>query len=292
MNERSLKKKEEMKKLIITADDYGMSRAVNEAIDVGIAAGLITSTNVMTNMPFYKEAVKLKEKRNLSIGLHWVLACGKPVLSREEIPTLVAENGDFYPYPEFRSRLRKKQLSYDEIKKELVAQYNLYFELMGQPDYWNSHQNTHVDFGIYRLFVDTAAELEIKKMRSHQRIYVRGSDNSQKMSVFWRLTEPFKSKMLDIWQQNAHKKGIASPDGMVVCLNSSDVNKPEYLFKHIEWNDKDIGEYVIHPATANDSPYFGKIVNQRIREYQQFSSDAQRNIFRECNLELVDYSSF
>ena len=45
-----------MKKLIITADDYGMSRAVNDAIDAGIAAGLITSTNVMVNMPLYKEA--------------------------------------------------------------------------------------------------------------------------------------------------------------------------------------------------------------------------------------------
>ena len=48
-----------MKKLIVTADDYGMSRAVNAAIDAGIEAGLITSTNVMTNMPFYREAVKL-----------------------------------------------------------------------------------------------------------------------------------------------------------------------------------------------------------------------------------------
>ena len=47
-----------MKKVIITADDYGMSNAVNRAIDAGAEIGLITSTNVMTNMPFYKEAVK------------------------------------------------------------------------------------------------------------------------------------------------------------------------------------------------------------------------------------------
>lgn len=279
-----------MKKLIITADDYGMSRAVNDAIDAGIKAGLITSTNVMTNMPLYKEAVKLKENPNISVGLHWVLACGKPVLSREEISTLVAENGEFYPYPEFRSRLRKKQISFDEIKKELVAQYNLYFDLMGQPDYWNTHQNTHVDFGIYRLFVDTAAELGIYKMRSHQRIYVQGSDNSKKMPLLWRLAEPIKSKMLDTWQHNAHKKGISSPDGLIVCLNSADVNKPEYLFKQIDWKDKRIGEYVIHPATENDSPYFGKIVDQRIHEYQQFTSDLQRKIFLDCGFDLVNYN--
>ena len=182
-------------------------------------------------------------------------------------------------------------LSFEEIKKELVAQYKRYFELMGQPDYWNTHQNTHVDFGVYRLFVDTAAELGINKMRSHQRIYVQGSDNSQKMPLLWRLAEPIKSKMLDMWQGNAHKKGIASPDGLIACLNSSDVNKPEYLFKHIEWKDKAIGEYVIHPATSNDSPYFGKIVDQRIREYKQFSSEAQSKIFQQYNIELVNYSS-
>ncbi len=278
-----------MKKLIITADDYGMSRAVNDAIDRGIAAGLITSTNVMTNMPLYKEAVKLKENPNVSVGLHWVLACGKPVLSRKEIPTLVAENGEFYPYPVFRSRLRKKLLSFDEIKKELVAQYNLYFELMGKPDYWNTHQNTHVDFGIYRLFVDTAAELGINKMRSHQRIYVHGSDNSQKMPFVWRLAEPVKSKILDTWQRNAHKKGIASPDGLIVCLKASDASVPEYVFANIKWGNNDVGEFVIHPATECDSPYFGKIIDQRIKEYMLFTSEKTRISIKDAKISLVNF---
>ena len=278
-----------MKKLIITADDYGMSRAVNDAIDAGIDAGLITSTNVMTNMPFYKEAVKLKNIADISVGIHWVLACGNPVLPPNEIPSLVTENGEFYKYAEFRKRLRSKQISFADIKKELIAQYNLYYELMGQPDYWNTHQNTHVDFGIYRLFVDTAAELGINKMRSHQRIYVKGSSNSQKMSLKWRLAEPIKSKMLDIWQSNAHKKGISSPDGLVVCLNNSDINNPEHLFANISWKNKNIGEYVIHPATENDSPYFGKIVEQRIKEYEMFTSPQTLDRITNNGIELVPY---
>ncbi len=278
-----------MKKLIITADDYGMSRAVNDAIDAGIAAGLITSTNVMTNMPLYKEAIKLKGKENLSVGIHWVLACGKPVLPASQIPTLVAENGEFYPYPEFRKRLRKKQISFADIKKELLAQYQLYFDLMGQPDYWNTHQNTHVDFGIYRLFVDTAAELGINKMRSHQRIYVKGSDDAHKMPLIWRLAEPVKSKMLDIWQHNAHKKGIASPDGLVVCLNKEDTNRPQYLFSNISWKKAQVGEYVIHPATQNDSPYFGRIVEQRIREYEMFTDAKTKQLLTQAGIELTVY---
>ena len=280
-----------MKKLIITADDYGMSRAVNDAIDAGIEAGLITSTNVMTNMPLYKEAVKLKEKAGVSVGIHWVLACGNSILPASEIPTLVDSDGMFYPYPEFRRRLRRGMISFDDIKRELIAQYNLYYELMGQPDYWNTHQNTHVDFGIYRLFVETAAELGINKMRSHQRIYVKGSDASQKEPLRWRLVEPIKSRMLNAWQKNAHRKGIASPNGLIVCLNKEDVNRPEYVFSNIAWKKNGVGEYVIHPATENDSPYFGRIVDQRIKEYEVFASAELHRIFEENQIELVSYES-
>ena len=74
-----------MKKIIITADDYGMSKGVNEAIDAGIEAGLITSTNVMTNMEYYKEAKKLREK-DVSVGIHWTISAGYPVLNPSEIP--------------------------------------------------------------------------------------------------------------------------------------------------------------------------------------------------------------
>ena len=278
------------KSLIITADDYGMSIGVNKAIDAGIEAGLITSTNVMTNMPFYKEAAKLKNNPNISVGIHWVLACGNSVLPASEISTLVSSSGNFYQYSEFRKRVREKKISFTDIKKELIAQYKLYFDLMGHPDYWNTHQNTHVDFGIYHLFVDTAIELGINKMRSHQRIYVRGSDSTQNMSLIWRLAEPIKSRILNRWQKNANKKGVDSPGGLIVCLNSNDTNKLEYLFKSINWKDKTVGEYVIHPATENDSPYFGEIVEQRIEEYKQFTSEKTKQIIKDNNIRLISFN--
>ena len=279
-----------MKKLIITADDYGMSPAVNQAIDEGIAAGLITSTNVMMNMPVCAEAVKLKDT-GASVGLHWVLSCGAPVLPREQIPTLVAENGEFYEYPEFRARYRKGLIREEEITRELLAQYERCHELMGEPDYWNTHQNVHVDFRIYRLFVDLAVRLGIRRMRSHQRIYAPGSGNSSDRPLLWRLTEPVKSRMLDCWQGNAHKKGIASPEGLIVALNRADTDHPEYLFPHIRWGSHALGEYVIHPASACDSPYFGQISEKRIREYKLFISGETRRVLKDCGIELVSYGA-
>lgn len=279
-----------MKKLIITADDYGMSPAVNQAIDEGIAAGLITSTNVMMNMPVCAEAAKLRDT-GASVGLHWGLSCGAPVLPREKIPSLVAESGDFYEYPEFRARYRKGLIRNEDIERELLAQYEKFVDLIGEPDYWNTHQNVHVDFKIYALFVDFAARLNIRRMRSHQRIYVPGSGNSSDRSFVWRLTEPVKSRMLDCWQGNAHKKGIASPEGLIVALNRADTDHPEYLFPHIRWGNHALGEYVIHPAAACDSPYFGQISDKRIREYRLFTSDTTRRVLKACGIELVSFDA-
>lgn len=277
-----------MKKLIITADDYGLSRAVNRAIDEGISTGVITSTNVMVNMPFFEEAVRLRDTK-ASVGIHWNLTCGKPILGRSDIPTLVAPNGEFYPYPEFRKRYRKKMISDKDIQKELVAQYKRFRKLLGEPDYWNTHENVHVDFKIYKLFVKMAIKLEIYKMRSHQRIYVDPKEGRGSYSKIWIMIEPIKAKMLDVWQSNAHKLGAISPDGRICCLNDEDSHDIEYVFHHIKWNSKNIGEIAVHPAIACDSAYFGSMIDNRLIEYQIVTDKHVLDIAKEAKIELVSF---
>ena len=143
-----------MKKLIITADDYGMSPAVNQAIDEGIAAGLITSTNVMMNMPVCGDAARLKGG-GASVGLHWVLTCGKPLLPWEKVPSLTADNGEFYPLSEFWKRYQKGLILEDEIERELTAQYEAYVSILGQPEYWNTHQHVHIVVSYTHLTLPT-----------------------------------------------------------------------------------------------------------------------------------------
>ena len=278
-----------MKKLIITADDYGMSEAVNKAIEKGMRAGLITATNVMTNMPYYKAAKKLMGNDRTSVGLHWVLTCGRPVLPACEIPSLVKPDGEFYSNSEFRRRYRSRRIDEEELKKELIAQYQLFVSDIGTPDYWNTHENFHVGFGIYGWMVQLALDLGIHRMRSHQRIYVPGSDRSDLMPLSWRLVEPVKSSLLDVWQGNAHRKGVKSPEGLILCRNHSDLYKPDYVFENIQWKKHRIGEYVIHPATEVDSPLFGEIVERRIWEYKTFTSTETKKILHHAGIRRATY---
>lgn len=276
------------KKIIVTADDYGMSRGVNDAIDAGIEAGLITSTNVMTNMEYYNEASKLK-KTGVSVGLHWNISAGKPISDAKDIPSLVDRQGKFFSYAEFRSRYRNKQISDEDLKKELIAQYRRFTDVCGEPDYWNTHQNTHVDFRIFKLFTDIAAELGIFKMRSHKRIYIPSSNGKSSMSVKWIIAEPIKRFVLNNWVNYSEKKGMKLPFGVVLALNKEDLKNPPYCFSHMKITNNQVAEYVIHPSTVLDSEYFGSIGEDRISEYKQFTSDEQKEIFKANGFELVTF---
>ena len=57
--------------VIVNADDFGMSRSVNTAIVDGYKRGILTSTCIMANMPWFNDAVlKLSEIKDIGLGVH------------------------------------------------------------------------------------------------------------------------------------------------------------------------------------------------------------------------------
>ncbi|MBR4747959.1 MAG: ChbG/HpnK family deacetylase [Abditibacteriota bacterium] len=279
------------KKIIITADDYGMSRAVNDAIDQCIELQNISSTNIMVNMPFFREAQKHTSNKNVSLGLHWTLSCGKPVLDANEIPSLVDENGVFFSYPVFRKKYREHEIKDADIEKELAAQYKLYSENIGKPDYWNTHQNVHVDFGVIDIFRRKAQEYSIKRMRNHLRIYVPSQNHKTTRSLKWRIFEPFKVILLKSWINKFRKNGTGLPDGIIIFMDSADAEDLNYAFSNIQWNDKQVGELVIHPATECDSPYFGSMSESRIIEHVLYTQNNVRELLAKNNIDLVTFDT-
>ncbi len=282
-----------MEGLIITADDYGMSLAVNQAINEGIECGLITSTNVMVGMDNSQDAAFLRQKYpNISVGIHWTLSAGKPVSRPEDIPSLIDSNGKFYNYQDFRERYRSNDIKEDEIIIELKNQYERFCSLCGKPDYWNTHQNIHVEFKLFRLFVKCAKSLGINKMRSHQRVYIKPKCGKMTFPLKWRLQEPIKLFIIHYWKILAHKNGIASPDGIVILLNEKDKVDLDYIFGSLSLKTIEFAEYVIHPAVKIDSEYFGTISDNRITEYKQFTSSNTIRLIRNRKINLVNFNQF
>ncbi|MDZ7542981.1 ChbG/HpnK family deacetylase, partial [Clostridium perfringens] len=105
-------------RLIINADDFGLSRGVNYGIIDAHKNGVIKSTSIMAGMPGFDHAVEfLKDCPELGCGVHLTLSAYKPVLKTHK--TIVDENGYFY-----KRIYNKKVEDFDlnEIYNEFCAQ--------------------------------------------------------------------------------------------------------------------------------------------------------------------------
>lgn len=107
-----------MTKLIINADDFGFSEAVNYGIISAHKFGVVSSTSVMANMPGFEHAMELiKENRNLGCGVHMTMSCYKPVFSN--LKAIVDKNGYFIR--RITNEVIEK-MDLDEIYNEFCAQ--------------------------------------------------------------------------------------------------------------------------------------------------------------------------
>lgn len=108
--------------LIITADDFGASKNINDGIRLAVETNSITTISALTNFPeSLPELKKLSETHpEIGIGVHLNITTGKPVLAASEIPSLVNAGGNFYTIEELLPKLSFVSLT--DLKKELKAQ--------------------------------------------------------------------------------------------------------------------------------------------------------------------------
>ena len=69
------------RKIIINADDFGMSAEANKAIVEAFEKNVISSTTLMANMSGFNEACELAHRHRLlgKIGVHLNLTSGYPL---------------------------------------------------------------------------------------------------------------------------------------------------------------------------------------------------------------------
>lgn len=283
----------ENKQLIITADDYGMCTMVDKAIDDCIEAGLLTSTNVVVNMEDLAAAKTLRQRfPDISVGLHWNVTAGRPVCNPAEVPTLLNKNtGCFWKVSAFFKKFKSGAINKEELKKELVAQYNVFVGLCGQPDYWNTHQNSSVDFATNKFFNQTAQSLGIFKTRSQQRVYVNQKYPSNSIKDI--IVEIAKKTVLDIWfGYQIRKTGTKMPDGRILYFDLSEKTRDiKNIGENIKWAKQKVVEMVIHPSTSPNYPLFGTITHERVAEWRMFSSSATKKYLESIGIKLVSFNS-
>jgi predicted glycoside hydrolase/deacetylase ChbG (UPF0249 family) len=282
-----------LKKLIITADDYGMCASVNSAIDECIAAGTVHSTCVMTNMPACEPASQLKRRfPAVSVGLHWTLTEGRPVLKPLAVPSLVNAQGHFFSAGEFRKRWLQGHISQAEIRQELIAQYQRFRDLVGEPDYWNSHENVHVWPMRFQLFTRIGQELNIGQMRSHVRVTVPYLGTAYQYNCRHPL-HYLKGQIISSLSACAKQKGMAMPAGLIYLQGFQDGKAAiATALQKVPWPKASAPiELTIHPATQVETELFGSLTESRVREYHYFSQTAVAEQLARLGVLLVGFES-
>src|SRR5262245_18293092 len=113
-----------MKRLIVNADDFGLSEGINQDVMLGYHQGIITSATLMASGAGFAAAVEMaRSASNLGVGVHLNLTEGEPVSAPSSIPGLVDARGLFaYTVEQLAWKALLGTLSLLEIERELRAQ--------------------------------------------------------------------------------------------------------------------------------------------------------------------------
>ena len=158
-----------MGRLIVNADDFGLTSGVNRAIIELHQAGVVTSTSLMARAGATEEAVELaRSNPTLGVGCHLVFVDGEPVLPPSQISTLVdARTGQFpASFVSFLSRLYTGRIRSSEIESEARAQIE-YLQYQGiRLTHIDTHKHTHVFRAVLRPVLRAARACGISAVRN------------------------------------------------------------------------------------------------------------------------------
>ena len=156
-----------MKRVIFTADDFGLTPSVNEAVERAHRAGVLHAASLMVAGPAAADAVqRARALPELRVGLHLVVIEGPAVLPSSEIPDLVDERGWF---PSDQLRLGINYAVRPRVRRQLVAEIRAQFAAFaatGLPlAHADAHKHMHLHPVVGRMMLDVGREFGLRRVR-------------------------------------------------------------------------------------------------------------------------------
>ncbi len=156
-----------MRALIITADDFGFSPEVNEAVEEAHVRGVLGTASLMVGARAAADALERARRiPGLRVGLHIVLAGAWPVSPPSDIPGLVGADG------RLSSRLFAAGISYffrpsvrQQLEREVRAQFELFRQYGLQLDHVNCHKHLHLNPAVFDIIVKVGADYGLRAVR-------------------------------------------------------------------------------------------------------------------------------
>ena len=283
-----------MRRLIINADDFGLTSGVNQAISEASSSGVLTSATVMANSRAYEEAVTLaKSLPALKTGCHVVLIDGEPLTRGLSSLT----NGG----PRFRSSLKefalaavRRKISADEIQREAEAQIRRIQSSGITVTHVDSHKHTHMFPHVLRPVLRAAKACGVRAVR-----------NPFEPLRSWPLSKVFATTGLWLrstgvaalrifaseFRKAIHEEAMLTTDGTVGIAPTGKLDE-QMLAAILNALPEGTWELVCHPGYSDaDLQAAGtRLLKSREAELQALTSAATRSLISRREIELISYA--
>ena len=156
-----------MKTVTFSADDFGLSEAVNQGIETAHREGILQAASLMVAAPAAADAVRrARANPSLRVGLHLVVIEGPGALPAAEIPDLVDEAGQFPSDPLmlglnyfFRPTVRR------QLEAEIRAQFAAFAATGLRLDHANAHKHMHLHPTVGAMMLRAGAPHGLRRIR-------------------------------------------------------------------------------------------------------------------------------
>ena len=285
-----------MRRLIINADDFGLTSGINRAIVEGHQQGVVTSATLMANGPAFRDAVQFSQSLpRLSVGCHIVLTDGPPILDSSKVSALVEGQPARFrePLSKFILAATAGRLDESQIEAEAQAQIRKLQSAGIVVSHFDSHKHTHLLPSILRPVLRAASACGVRAVRNpFGPVQFGAVINRPKL---WKRYGEIKvlSLLEGKFRRAIEQAGVKTPDGTLGILSTGELD--ESLFHSILRSlPPGTWEFVCHPG-YND-PDLEKVQTRlresRAQELRILTSPKSREVAIQAGIELISYRDF
>jgi hopanoid biosynthesis associated protein HpnK len=284
-----------MKELILNADDFGMTRGVNEGIIRAHREGVLTSATLMACGAAFEDAVeRAKATPELAVGCHLVLIGGHAISPHEEIPSLVDEAGRLpETLPGFIARVSSGRVQVEEIEHEMRAQIGRIRAAGIEPTHLDTHKHTHAHPTVMEALGRAAQGMGITRVR-------KPIENFRDSWQTSRGNGPGLSKQLlaaaavhavaPRFAAISREYGLRSPDHFLGLAATGQLG-PAMLCRMMETLAEGQTEIMLHPGVCDAElrKSGSRLLKQRETELEGLLDASVKSAIEERGIRLISF---
>jgi len=282
-----------VRRLIVNADDFGLTLGVNRAIAEAHQHGIVTSATLMANALAFDDAVLLaKSSTRWSIGCHAVLVDGEPLIDPGRLSSLVSRNSRRFRdgFSGFALRALSGWLDPDQVEAEATAQIRKLQSHNIEVSHFDSHKHTHMFPAALAGMLRAARTCGVGAVRNPFEVvaanFVRAQEGLWKRYAQVRTLRGLAGH----FRKAVAKAGLRTPDGTlgIVATGSLDAQLFRAIAEHMP---EGTWEFVCHPGYLDDDlrSISTRLRESRVRELAVLTAPESREALASRGVELICY---